>query len=245
MNSKRFLILFLLIGLLIKSQKKAITIEYKNNISSQDVGTLYCNDSGSLYIIKKINRETAIKNFPDGTTLYPANTDKNIANKPRFIYFENKTKSFYTNIINQNQEIIIKDITTAKWETIAEKKIILGYTCQKAKGEYYGKKYTAWYTTQLPFSFGPLKLTGLPGTILELVSEDGNTNLIATSVNTKVEKNTAETFISKYDFSKTMSLEQYNEWYDKQIQNFEEKINNQMPVSNKITFKKNCKNCNH
>lgn len=45
---------------------------------------------------------------------------------------------------------------------------IMGYDCRKATVEFAGRRYTAWFTPEIPLPFGPYKFGGLPGLILKL-----------------------------------------------------------------------------
>lgn len=57
------------------------------------------------------------------------------------------------------------------WKLGSETKTLAGLTCYKATGAFRGKTYTAWYTTKIPLPYGPWKLQGLPGLILEAYDE--------------------------------------------------------------------------
>ncbi|WDF57225.1 GLPGLI family protein [Mucilaginibacter sp. KACC 22063] len=58
-----------------------------------------------------------------------------------------------------------------KWQIQAEKATINGYKAQKAICIFSGRKYTAWFTPDVPVATGPWKFSGLPGLIVKV--EDG------------------------------------------------------------------------
>jgi len=64
----------------------------------------------------------------------------------------------------------IKGIT---WEIGDSVNTVLGYECTVATAEYHGRKWTAWFSPEIPISDGPWKLTGLPGLILKATESTG------------------------------------------------------------------------
>jgi len=60
-------------------------------------------------------------------------------------------------------------VPSIKWDFNPEESTsILGYECNKATANFAGRKYTAWFTSELPLPFGPYKFGGLPGLILKI-----------------------------------------------------------------------------
>ena len=53
------------------------------------------------------------------------------------------------------------------WTLTNRQKRIGRFACQQAEALFRGRKYEAWFTTEVPVSVGPWKLQGLPGLILE------------------------------------------------------------------------------
>ncbi|WP_152560091.1 GLPGLI family protein [Hymenobacter sp. IS2118] len=60
----------------------------------------------------------------------------------------------------------------ANWTVTGQTKKIAGYTCRKATVPYKKETYTVWFTTDLPFTYSPVRdLTPERGVVLALESE--------------------------------------------------------------------------
>ncbi|TXI95313.1 MAG: GLPGLI family protein [Chryseobacterium cucumeris] len=60
------------------------------------------------------------------------------------------------------------------WKLINESKIINTLHCKKAELSYRGRIWVAWYSTEIPFPYGPYKFGGLPGLIIKIADETGD-----------------------------------------------------------------------
>lgn len=68
----------------------------------------------------------------------------------------------------RNDIFIYKDTLDAQNWTITDSlKTVLDYQCQMAECDFRGRRWTAWFTPDIPVSNGPWKLGGLPGMIME------------------------------------------------------------------------------
>lgn len=62
----------------------------------------------------------------------------------------------------------VKEDRNIEWQIQNETKTINDFNVQKATTNFAGRKWTAWFTAEVPFSDGPYKFSGLPGLIVQL-----------------------------------------------------------------------------
>lgn len=84
-----------------------------------------------------------------------------------------KGKMTVYSVITPNYYSYTETASPINWSFAEEEDTICGYTCQKAMGEYGGRTWTVWYSTEIPVSFGPWKLCGLPGLVLAANDSEG------------------------------------------------------------------------
>jgi len=90
---------------------------------------------------------------------------------PKFSYKIIKTypdiKTQYVDRISRNL-FAYEDNIKLKWYILSDKEKIGEYTTQKATTEFGGRKWIAWFSTEIPFQDGPYKFHGLPGLIVKI-----------------------------------------------------------------------------
>lgn len=127
-------------------------------------------------------------------------------------------QSYEKKKIFRTQKIGIKDYFTEDplpvidWKIENGTKEIAKYSCQKAVGDYGGRTYIAWFTSDLPYISGPWKLSGLPGLILEAEDTTGEVQFLFKEMST--EKGEMATFTA------TRLVKTTNEQFDKAEREF-------------------------
>lgn len=83
------------------------------------------------------------------------------------IQYVDKIANGFTPVnIGYNEELKLK------WDIQKDKQKIGDYNAQKATTEYGGRKWTAWFSNDIPFQDGPYKFSGLPGLIVKIEDQD-------------------------------------------------------------------------
>ncbi|MDO5607308.1 MAG: GLPGLI family protein [Capnocytophaga sp.] len=163
------------------SQNATITrVTYANNVNfgmpSTNVSELYFSPAESHYV-KGIG--------------VPGEQRTNI----KIIRYEHgKFKSIFSRYLTDNTlttkaklsdafYLATEELPKINWEIQHGKKAtIMGMECTQAKGSFRGRSYTVWFTPEIPVPFGPWKLGGLPGLILEASDDLGGATFVADKI---------------------------------------------------------------
>ncbi len=84
--------------------------------------------------------------------------------------YKNYPKAGQTTLLDEttgNKFVTVGKMETPEWELCPDSSaVVLGYNCSLATTYFKGRKWSAWYTEDIPLEDGPWKLGGLPGLIL-------------------------------------------------------------------------------
>ncbi|MEN4760167.1 GLPGLI family protein [Chryseobacterium sp. C39-AII1] len=227
--TKLYFLLTFLISNFIFSQSYKVFYEMKWNNKGdgshhEELCTLLTNENGKSYFqsYENFRRDSVhtktvndyFANKAKGLRLGDGNTNakfrsliiKNISQND--ITVEEK---FFTSIFSTNY-------TSCKqnWKLIKDKATtILGYKANAATTEFGGRKWMAWYTTEIPISDGPYKFYGLPGLILKITDSENTYNFEIKGVVKEV--NDIEKRNFSYDQPVNISPKQWNVFWKKYI----------------------------
>lgn len=102
---------------------------------------------------------------------------------PVFNFDEIKNEMIYQVEVTLDKVIVKDTISKLNWEILPESKLIGKYKCLKAKTKIHDVNYTAWYTLEIPLEFGPWKLRGLQGLILEAYDDTNYYHIYVEKIN--------------------------------------------------------------
>ncbi len=117
--------------------------------------------------------------------------------------------------------LVTSDIKDMKWKLINESKNILGFSCMKATYTKDDKLVTAWYSSEIPVNNGPSHYGQLPGMILELDVDDGQSHIVATEISLN---NLADDAINPPKKGKKVSQEEYDKIAEEKEKEMEEEF---------------------
>ncbi|MDR6369984.1 GLPGLI family protein [Chryseobacterium bernardetii] len=132
----------------------ANTVSLKGDSVMANAGTTTNNPDGSITLGWK--KGTLIPKTDFNFTIIQSN--ENIQ------YFDSAFMSLLT-----YKEPVIKN-----WNLVNETKVINTIHCKKAEVYFKGRRWIAWYSTDIPFPYGPMKFSGLPGLIIKITDEKGD-----------------------------------------------------------------------
>ncbi len=117
-------------------------------------------------------------------TMQKSGTFKDLSKSLKMPKFSYKIYKFYPDMKVQYTDRVANGFTPMNigydenlkfnWKIDSGKEKIGEYNTQKATTEYGGRKWTAWFSSDIPFQDGPYKFYGLPGLIVKLEDEGKN-----------------------------------------------------------------------
>lgn len=162
---------------------------------NEDLCILDIGSSHSKFYSHKFSRYTFLKDSIKNVTksrdiLIQFITDKHRGGQGQtYILYKNFPRQgllTYIDIIEGNFHFYYEEeIPKQEWTLEEGDTVIAGYACNKASCLFRGRKWTAWYATDLPYDNGPWKLGGLPGLILAAKESEGIFSFVCTGIEKK------------------------------------------------------------
>lgn len=125
----------------------------------------YVTAKDSLEKAEKINEDKTFLNEEDnGRTIYSGMKSSSQGDQ---VVYNIKKNTMWSSFLFRKQVYVKEIVPKMIWKIEKETKKIGKFTCKKATAIFKGRNYTAWFTTEIALPYGPWKLNGLPGLILE------------------------------------------------------------------------------
>lgn len=161
------------ISFFVHSQENMILNYSVTDNNAQFKSALYVINNESIYRINAIS-EKKIDNI--NQIQMPVNDTIS-----KVFYYDNK-KSINRIFTSKNEIVYETFPEQINYNITNNVKKIGEYNCQEALLSLNGRKYEIWFSNDIPISFGPLKINGLPGLVVELIEETNNLRITLNSI---------------------------------------------------------------
>lgn len=158
------------------SFSQSYTIEYDVTLNVlKRSGQLIINNNDSSFYFETLKGNTNDKEKQkieeDGSLNKTFYLGKGKDRKRCQIYTAKKDTLYNIDYLEEEKIINYELFPKMDWTIGTDTKKIETYTCNKAITIFRGRKYIAWFTTEVPIQLGPWKFNGLPGAILQIYDE--------------------------------------------------------------------------
>jgi len=211
-----FLLSFFLISISISSQNQRFYYDYHFQTDSTDIETkiselmvLDIDKKGSKYYSEYVFQNDSIMDaeFKKNMAVHNSDTPISMSGKQGVVGYKvlksypdfkiNHIVTLDMTLYNANQQVKIN------WKILPDKEKIGEWNVQKAETDFAGRKWTAWFSTDIPIQDGPYKFYGLPGLIIKIEDKSGFHKMELKGIR----KNVLERDILAFEFEKPIVLD--------------------------------------
>ena len=123
------------------------------------------------------------------------------------------------------------------WELKKDTKEIGRYECSKAVAKFRGREFTAWYAPELAVPYGPWKLFGLPGLILEASDATKEFYVVASEIKIGEAEDIENLKAKKDEKDEIMDFLAYKDYEKNFKAEYAKRVNSTFPRGAKINLK--------
>ena len=144
----------------------------ENNRLITDHALLYIQENGSLFIDRKsIRRKSASeRNIPNHAK---AGLLASIGMPYLKFYIKKHYRENHLHYIEEHHHAV-EIPTPNRWRLTQKDSVIRGMNVHQAEGSFGNRKWTVWFTLEVPISDGPYLFSGLPGLVLKANDNQGD-----------------------------------------------------------------------
>ena len=233
---KKFAFLLLFFGLMVSAQKTRVIYEYQFRPDSTKIDSL---KTEWMYLdITKNGSKYYSKNSFESDSIVAESIKKQMASGSRNISVSRNSNGgevkdevektypdyqiYLISALGNDAYKVLED-RKPNWKIEPDKKQISTFTVQKATTDFAGRKWIAWFTSDVPIQDGPYKFSGLPGLIVEISDDKANHKMELKGIKKMAATETEElnTNGKNIPFTRKKPLEVSRKQYLKQLTQYE------------------------